>query len=507
MTVQSHVDGRVVQAPISTLVPDPDQPRKTFSQEGLQVLSASIAKKGILVPLLVRRGEGEALIIHDGERRYRAAQLAELDTVPVIVTGTGDDIRLEQFAMNNLREQLKPMEVARMLADLQRKQFASTNDLAAHMDRAGLPAMTPKQIEDTIALVDLPDWAQDMIDAGQVEVAHACQLQKLAKFPDALQLAREALQEDIAMGGKATEHEVSWAVESAVQQFGIELAIESWRSNPAHFNIKKVCKGCEFKVASRHSSYCMNPAEFERKNAEAKAAGLLPGGKKPPKTDATPADEQRDLEERKEASRADTLQRKAQEYLHRYLGDRIIKHMGDDIDITHELLAWHALGRPGGNSSSQVPLPCYEARKELKVRGLEDLFNTTDMDEARNKAAIQVAHTLAWREVQVVCHTIWGDAIERVWSMDEGFLKLFRKAELLQLVTDHGLELDNDRKWAALKLADLRTEILARADQVTKPKLLQGQYEDLADPWIPWSDRNWPEDLDDDDIEDDGNDD
>lgn len=502
------INGQVVEIHISKLIADPDQPRKTFAEDSLQALSASIAKSGVLVPLLVRRAEADGmLIIHDGERRYRAAQLAELATVPVIVTGASENIRLEQLAMNNLREHLKPIEVARMLADMQRKQFATANDIAAHLDRSGLPAMTPKQIEETIALVDLPDWLQEMIDAGQVEPEHALHVQKIVRFPAVLKEVRADLKRGSAMGGKVGERGVQVAIDSAVRQAGVELTTETWRGNPAHFNIKTKCRGCEFKIAGSYSSYCLNPEEFERKNAEAKAAGLLPGGKKPQKPKATPEAEKQLQEKEKAISRTNVLQRKAQEYLHRYLGDRIINHMADDIDIAHELLAWHAMGRPGGDSGQQVPQLRYEASKELKVKGLEDLFNTTDMDEARNKAAIQVATTLAWREVQVVCHTIWGDAIDCVWNMDEGFVKLFRKAELLQLVADHGLELPKGGKWSALKLSDLRTEILARADWVTKPKLLQGQYEDLADPWIPWSERNWAEDPDDDDFQDDGDDD
>jgi ParB/RepB/Spo0J family partition protein len=231
------INGQVTDVHISHLIADPDQPRKTFAEDSLQALSDSIAKSGILVPLLVRRAEADGmLIIHDGERRYRAAQLAKLETVPVIVTEAGEDIRLEQFAMNNLREHLKPIEVARMLADMQRKQFASTNDIAAHLDRTGLPAMTPKQIEETIALVDLPDWLQDMIDAGEVEAEDALQVQKVVRFPEVLEEVRETFKDNIALGGKLTDHDVGWAINSVVRNAGIELTTETWRSNPATFS-------------------------------------------------------------------------------------------------------------------------------------------------------------------------------------------------------------------------------------------------------------------------------
>lgn len=502
----SVVDGRVVYTPINALSTDPDQPRKTFSQEGLQVLAASIAKSGILVPLLARRGEGDALIIHDGERRYRAAIMAKLESVPVIVTDAGENTQLEQFAMNNLREQLKPMEVARMLAELQRKQFASTNDLAAHLDRSGLPAMSPKQIEETIALVDLPDWLQNMIDADQVEVSGAVQVRKIEHLAGVLEWVKEAIEEDVAMGGKATDRDVSYDIDTAVRNLGTDLSIEPWRSNPPHFNPKKICKGCEFKVTAGHTSYCLNQAEFDRKNAEAKAAGLLPGGMKPQKPTAAPVDEQQEQAEAKSLSRADTLQRKAQEYLHAYLVQRIVAFMQDGdsetmeplINITDELLAWHAMGRPGGMSHQPGYGPkAYDASKVLGVRSLEDLFSSLEMESVRLNAALEIAHTLPWRETQVICHEMWGLAIEDVWRMDDAFLKLFRKAELLQLVADHNLVLEPDCAWNRLKLADLRTEILARANQVIRPKLLQDTYVDLAEPWVPYSERSWSEDPDD----------
>jgi len=505
------INGQVVDVHISKLIADPDQPRKTFENDSLQALAASIAKSGILVPLLVRRGEADGtLIIHDGERRYRAAQLAKLETVPVIVTATSDNVRLEQFAMNNLREQLKPMEIARMLADMQRKHFASTNDLAAHLDRSGLPAMTPKQIDETIALVDLPEWLQAMIDVSQIDASAAMQVQKVAHLPQVLEWLKESIAEDVTIGGKATDKDVSYAINSAGRILGADLSTDDWRSNPPHFNPKKICKGCEFKLTTGQTSYCMKPEEFERKNTDAKAAGLLPGGKKPQKPVAPDkANEQQ--EEHKVEQRSFTLGEKVRDYLHGYLVQRIVVFMqkGDPrsnlIDITDELLAWHSMGRPGAmTQATGYGAKAYDASAVLGISSLEDLFASKEMESLQLNAALEIAHTLPWRETQVICHELWGTNVEVVWTMDEAYVNLFRRAELLHLVERHSLANRGGKTWDKLKVGELKAAILDQADNMQRPQILQGIYETVAAPYVPWSKRSQSTsggELDDEDID------
>lgn len=496
MTKNMLTAGQVAQVPITVLIPDPDQPRKSFDEQGLAQLAESIRKRGILVPLLVRAGEGGNYVIHDGERRLRAARLAELETVPVLLINgesTEQDLRTGQLAVNNLREQLKPMEVARLLADLQRKHFASVNDIAAHLDRNGLPAMKPKEIQEAIALVDLPQWAQDLIDAGQVEAAAAAQLGAVLQYPEVLKEAQDQIQDGVKWRGRVTASDVTAAIRWGLRQNGADLnATNYWNSDPVHFNPKTACKGCEHLVNAGREKFCMNLPEFEKKNAEAKAAGLLPGGKKPDKPAAVEAAPSEG--EQKAEQRARTLEGKCREYLHAYLARRIIQQMQADagIDITDELLTWHAMQRPGAGYNNIGPaIAPYEARIEGRVKGLETLFATTDLAPAKLHAAIEIAHSLPWRETQVICHQLWGVALRNVWSMDEAFVNLFRKAELLRLVELHGLELEDGQAWDKLKVKDLKAEILKRADQVRSPQILEDVYQDVDEPFVRWADRNY----------------
>lgn len=114
--------GQVALVPIGQLKPDSGQPRKAFDEKALQALADNIKARGVLQPILVRcLGRGSPVVIVDGERRWRAAKLAKLKTVPVLLNrpaGEITELRVDQVAANNLREQLTTMEHARVLLEV-----------------------------------------------------------------------------------------------------------------------------------------------------------------------------------------------------------------------------------------------------------------------------------------------------------------------------------------------------------------------------------------------------
>lgn len=502
--------GQVAEIPIGKLLPDPDQPRTHFDEASLKQLGESLARR-VLVPLLVRPGARGKFTIVDGERRWRAAKLAGLKVLPVLLASddSGDDERsLDQVAVNQLREQLKPMEVARLLAGLRATKFASDNDLAAAIDKRGLPAMTPKQIQEAIELTELPDWAQAMVDAGELESSAAAKIRVLLPWPKALADAGSQLRNRIKWTGRATGDDVLSALRSAAREYGRDLTLtEHWHSSSAnvvHFNPKTVCKGCEKRVdLGREGRFCMDPAEFERKNAEAKAAGLLPGGKKPQKAKAGAAPEP-EADEVKAEKRAQTLEEKARDYLHAYLVRHIVEAIrGGDIDIAAELLIWRAMERPGQHSwGGRAAGLKHDAAEAAGVKSLEWLFASGDLDDARREAAIEVATELKWRETQVICHELWGGRIDLVWTLDEGFTNLFRKAELVHLATTYKLDLPEKRKsWEACKASELKDALCDQAEKLARPQILQDIYAKVDDPYVRGG--GWLEDDDDEDLEED----
>src|SRR5690606_37718797 len=109
---QDETLSRLQELPISSIQPDPDQPRKTFNKDDLEGLALSIKQHGILQPIVVI-SKGDMFLIVAGERRYRAAKLAGLAKVPAIIRTLSDQHKLELSLIENLqREDLNAIETA-----------------------------------------------------------------------------------------------------------------------------------------------------------------------------------------------------------------------------------------------------------------------------------------------------------------------------------------------------------------------------------------------------------
>ncbi|MEA2199124.1 MAG: ParB family transcriptional regulator, chromosome partitioning protein, partial [Solirubrobacteraceae bacterium] len=107
------------ELPVELIAPSPNQPRRVFEEESLLALSQSIKLRGVLQPVLVRPLAGGTYELIAGERRWRAAQLAELATLPAIVRHHDDATSLEVALIENMaREDLSPIEEARACAAL-----------------------------------------------------------------------------------------------------------------------------------------------------------------------------------------------------------------------------------------------------------------------------------------------------------------------------------------------------------------------------------------------------
>jgi ParB family chromosome partitioning protein len=154
---------------IETLIPNPDQPRKTFSQESLDELAESIRRHGLLQPLLVHEQEAGKYTIIAGERRYRAAQIAGLEQLPVIVRAQNDsDRHLELSLVENIqREDLDPIEEAQAYVKLMEISGATQERVA---EMVGKNRVT---VANTIRLLRLPEDIQAAIKQGTISSGHA----------------------------------------------------------------------------------------------------------------------------------------------------------------------------------------------------------------------------------------------------------------------------------------------------------------------------------------------
>lgn len=158
---------QVHRVPLTRIRPCPLQPRKDFSAESLRELADSIREKGIVQPLIVREKNGQLELIA-GERRLRAAQLAGLTEVPVIIRQADDRAVLEMALIENLqRENLNPIEEAQGFAQLL-SQFQLTQEEAAAKVGKSRAA-----VANALRLLKLPDAVQKHVREGRLSVGHA----------------------------------------------------------------------------------------------------------------------------------------------------------------------------------------------------------------------------------------------------------------------------------------------------------------------------------------------
>lgn len=159
--------GRVVEAEIAKIVPNPHQPRRIFAEEKLKELADSIREKGILQPLIVTEKDGKYELIA-GERRLRASKLAGLSTVPVIVRKYEELEKLEWAIIENVqRHDLNVMEEARAYRKLSQEFSLSQEEIAKKMGKSR------SAVANAIRLLSLPMEIQRAIEEEKITEGHA----------------------------------------------------------------------------------------------------------------------------------------------------------------------------------------------------------------------------------------------------------------------------------------------------------------------------------------------
>jgi ParB/RepB/Spo0J family partition protein len=477
--------------------PDPDQPRRSFDEASLLALADNIRARGIQQPLLVRKvGGSTGLMIVDGERRWRAAKVAGLKSVPALLVDDGTyeegQLRLDQVSVNQLREQLKPMDLARVLRGL-RDAGKTTNDIAATLAKQGLPAMKPAAIEQMTVLTDLPDWLQGMVNAEEIEPGPAAELAPLLAVPAVEKGLRKRLPQKAGYTGSIDGRNVQWEVAQVLKEVFVDLTrVDSWSGRPAelvHFKWKVRCKGCEHLQRWGDGAFCRNRKQFEEHNQEAKDSGLLPGGKRPEKPKAV-EDKAAEKEAAAKAEQRDrSLGEKARDYLHARLCVALIEELPKRPHLTMATALWRALKSPGsrGTRGAQV----IDSRIPPEYHSLEQLVGEmvqADLERAALDAALNIINELPWREVHALARLIWGNDLRTVWNLDRQFLDLFRKAELVHLAGVHGCELPEGRRsWEALKGDEIKDALLSQHDKLLRPAILADLYQgEIEPPYKPW---------------------
>lgn len=176
--------------PVEKLRPNPDQPRKDFEPAALEALAASLRQKGVIQPLVVRpRGDGYEIVA--GERRWRAAQMAQLHEVPVVIRDLDDTEVLEVAIIENIqREDLNAIEEAQGLKQLI-ERFGHTQEKVAEA-----LSKSRSHVTNLLRLLALPAEVQQMVRDAVISAGHA---RALITAPDPVRLARKVAEQGLSV--------------------------------------------------------------------------------------------------------------------------------------------------------------------------------------------------------------------------------------------------------------------------------------------------------------------
>jgi ParB family transcriptional regulator, chromosome partitioning protein len=265
----------VTSLPLSALQAGKYQPRQQIKSEGLQELAESIREQGIMQPLLVREVASGKYEIIAGERRFRAAQLAGLAAVPVLIS-TADDRAAAAMALieNMQREDLNPLEESQGLARLI-AEFGFTHEAAAKAVGKSRSA-----ISNLLRLIQLAKPVQAMLMAGELDMGHA---RALLPLPGASQII--LAQRIVAQGLSVREAEkMASAAAIAIGQIGQKKTRSTSPSAQANKDpdLRRLAQeiadliglATQFKIKNKGGELCIRFSQFDELDALLKKLGI-----------------------------------------------------------------------------------------------------------------------------------------------------------------------------------------------------------------------------------------
>ncbi len=192
------------EIPIENIFANPNQPRKFFDKKELDNLAESISRKGILQPIIVRQldEDKEKYEIIAGERRWRAAQLAKLDKIPVTIKHI-DDMQLLEIAIieNIQRENLNPIEEAEAYKKLVENYSVTQDAISKEVGKSR------SHVANTIRLLNLPQEVKDLLVEGKISAGHG---RALLKNSNPIEAARKIIKEGLNVRStEKIDHKVS----------------------------------------------------------------------------------------------------------------------------------------------------------------------------------------------------------------------------------------------------------------------------------------------------------
>jgi ParB family transcriptional regulator, chromosome partitioning protein len=185
--------GAIVECPLNQLVPNEEQPRQGFDESKLRELTESVRTRGVIHPLIVRQHNGGYQIVA-GERRWRAAKLAGLGTVPVIVRELTDAEGLELALIENIqREDLNPLEEAEAYRHLINEHGLTQEELSKRVGKQR------SSVTNLLRLLKLPKEVRRFLITGQISMGHARAILGVVGSAAQAALAKKVVAEDLSV--------------------------------------------------------------------------------------------------------------------------------------------------------------------------------------------------------------------------------------------------------------------------------------------------------------------
>ena len=178
---------------LSDITPNPYQPRKNFDQEKITELAQSIKEKGVIQPIIVRKHNGKYELII-GERRFKAAQFAQLTEIPAIVKDSSDDELLEMALIENVqREDLNPLEEGRAYKTILERDRITQEELSLRIGKSR------SYIANMMRILELPKKILENVSRGTISVGQAKALLAIDGEEEQLRLADRILTEKVTV--------------------------------------------------------------------------------------------------------------------------------------------------------------------------------------------------------------------------------------------------------------------------------------------------------------------
>ena len=191
---EEDIKDRVLFVSVDKITPNVNQPRKSFDDDSLAELSASIKNQGVLQPLLVEKITDDSYVIVAGERRFRAAKIAGLSEVPVIVKSFNEVQRIEVALIENIqRENLNAIDEAAAYQYLIQKSGLTQEEVA---EKVGKKRST---VTNSLRLLQLPDQMKDDIVSGVLTAGHARAILSLVNPNDRMLLRDKIIEKELSV--------------------------------------------------------------------------------------------------------------------------------------------------------------------------------------------------------------------------------------------------------------------------------------------------------------------